>query len=434
VIGLAIGCAFMAWAGCEREPTTPVRVVLVTLDTLRYDAVAGAGAMPTSMPRLMARVEQGAWFKRFYAATSTTQPSHATMFTALHPWEHGVTGNGDRLDDRFVTVAEAFKKAGFETRAVVAAYPVAARFGFAQGFDAFGEEFTTSFLGLHRWEGHPVPKRAFSSLAETVTERALESLDTARAARQFFWFHYFDPHAPYGSTQGGTLTGPEVIQRVAAGEVADDLLDKVRRLDRADTLYLDRSLDRLLTRLEADGSRYETHVVLVADHGESIGEGGSLGHGDGLSDEQIHVPALFLSWRMAPGVREDVAGSIDVAPTLLALAGLEPWDGDGRDLTRPGPVVSGAVGMRRTYRDSPPTRRRLDGKEHVLPDLLFYAVDDRGHVRRGNGRHLADAADASDDGLRERFAAFEAKLAALASRGALDPEVERVLRSLGYVP
>jgi arylsulfatase A-like enzyme len=429
-LGLAI--LLVAGAGCERrEPA--VRVVVITLDTLREDAFTGGPETPSAMPRLLARAERGARFSRFYASTSTTDPSHATMFTALHPWEHGVTSNGDVLDERIVTVTEALCEAGFETRAVVASYPVAARFGFGQGFDEFHEDFTTGFDGLRRWEGHPAPARFFS-VAETVTMHALRSLDGATARKQFFWFHYFDPHAPYGSSRGLKHAKWDVLRRIAAGEAEASVLDDVHRLYRADVEYLDRSLDTLLARLEADSDRFETHIVIVSDHGESLGEGGSLAHGNRLTAVEIRVPALILSPRVTPGVRQDVAGSIDVAPTLLAMAGLEPWGLGGRDLSRPGSGSADAVGMRRTFRRPAPTELRLDGKEHVLPNLLFYAVDSSGRIRRGNAHGMLDASDDGDQDLLARFRAFETQLAGRETPGVLDPEVERGLRELGYVP
>ena len=220
-----LALALVIGIGCGRESQTVLRVVLISLDTLRLDAFTGAEGVPSAMPRLRARAERGARLSRFYAATSITQPTHATMFTALHPWEHGVTSNGEILDAELVTVAEAMREAGFETGAVVAAFPLAARFGFAQGFDEYREVFTTSFLGMRRWEGREVPDRAFFGVAESVTDHALELLDGARAAKQFFWFHYFDPHAPYGSSSGGTATRWDVFRRIDAGEAESDVLD-----------------------------------------------------------------------------------------------------------------------------------------------------------------------------------------------------------------
>ncbi len=95
---------------------------------------------PSTMPHLERWAEQATVFERFYAATAATQPSHASMFTGLQPWQHGVTGNRLHLGDHHVTVAERLHEVGFATAAVVASLPVTRRFGFGQGFDHFDDE------------------------------------------------------------------------------------------------------------------------------------------------------------------------------------------------------------------------------------------------------------------------------------------------------
>ena len=339
VAELLLATALAVSPGCTRheDDGPPVRVVLITLDTLRYDAFAGGegkGALAAAMPLLKARADKGTSFSRFYAATSVTQPTHASMFTALHPWQHNVTRNGIELDDSISTIAEALNDAGFETRAVVASFPCASRFGFGRGFDAYQEEFTSRFPGQHDWAGRDLPESGFFRLAEAVTEHALDAIDRASGSKQYFWFHYFDPHGPYGDSAGKYLVDKMIFNRIRQGEDAASVLAHARQLYRMDVTDLDRKLDRVLARLEADRETIETHVVLVSDHGESLGEGGSVGHGNRLSECEIHVPCVILSPTVAPGVRDDVATSVDIAPTLLGLAGLEPWKLSGRDLRR----------------------------------------------------------------------------------------------------
>ena len=136
---------------------------------------------------------------------------------------------------------------------------------------------------------------------------------------------------------------------------------------------------------------------------------------------------------MEPGVREDVAGSIDIAPTLLALAGLEPWKLGGRDLTRTDGTSDGASGMLRTFHRVRPTERRTDGKEHVLTHPLFFIVDAAGQVHRGNAQISRGQPEADNEEIRARFQSFEQKLPKRDEQKRLDPEVEEALRALGYV-
>lgn len=429
---LATGCARTPEAEGRATDGPPVRVVLITLDTLRYDSFAGGDgplALPAAMPRLAARAANGVSFSRFYVASSVTQPTHASLFTALHPWEHGVTRNGIVLGDDFPTIAEEMRNNGFETRAVVASFPCASRFGFGRGYDEYHEKFTTRFPGQKDWGGRNLPESGFFRLGDSVTEEAIAALDRATGRRQFFWFHYFDPHGPYGDSIGKYLVDKMIFKRIAAGRETDEVLQQARRYYQADVDALDQHLDRLLGRLESDEDEFETHIVLVADHGESLGEGGSVGHGYRLADCEIHVPCIILSPKITPGQRDDVAASVDVAPTLMSLAGLRPWEASGRDLTT-GDGRSEARGMRRTFMRGKPKERRIDGADHQLEQHRFYAVDSGGQVRRGNAERL-DGEDSPE--LRRLFESFQAQVESAIPQGELDPDVEEALRALGYV-
>ena len=89
------------------------------------------------MPRLRKWAERGRVFERYYSSTSTTQPTHATLLTGLHPWEHGVPRNGMVLTDERITLAERLRDAGFRTVAAVASFPLHRQFGFDQGFETY---------------------------------------------------------------------------------------------------------------------------------------------------------------------------------------------------------------------------------------------------------------------------------------------------------
>jgi arylsulfatase A-like enzyme len=421
----------IALLGCGSAPSERgVRIVLITLDTLRFDDFMGSGSAPSRMPRVRARAARGVVFEHFYAASSSTQPTHASMFTASHPWEHGVTRNGQILAADRLTVAEMLRDAGIETRAVVASFPVSSRFGFDQGFDSYVEEFGAEFPGRPRWEGEwEVPEGLFFSTAEAVTAAAMAALDGSRATRQFFWFHYFDPHSPYGFSVGGDLNRRKIVQQIQEqGADSEQTLRRARALYAADLGYLDGFLDGLLARLERDEPEYETHVLVVSDHGESFGEAGALGHGWRLSEEELRVPAFLLSPRLGAGLRDDVAGSVDVARTLLSLADLPaPAGTGGRDLTATPSQPTRAYGMRRTFRRSPTFELLVDGERREVEPLLFYAVEGDRRIRTGNGRAAADGP------LAALFATFEARLDPSPAGDGLDPTSREALEALGYL-
>jgi arylsulfatase A-like enzyme len=434
----------------------PVRVVVISLDTLRYDGLAPGANSTSPMPRLLRRArEEGLFFERFYAATSVTQPSHASMFTALHPWEHGVVSNGQILRADFTTVAERLQEEGFATGGIVASFPLAGRFGFAQGFDDFTEDFVEQPVKWRRWEGHEVPEATFYSLADTITDHALELFDRLgerREGGQFVWVHYFDPHDPYGDTAGGETHTPfSAFRAIEAGESALPLFPAYRERYDADLAVLDEQLERLFRRFEEESDRYRTHVVVTSDHGESFGEDGAIAHGLRITDEQIHVPLVIFSPDLEPAVRGDVAGSIDVATTLLSLAGVahdaEPWN-RGRDLTLPAPAAGevdpatvdlrgGAFGMRRTFRSPNKVETRVGGERVLLPRFHFYAVDRAGRVYRGNHEGLTDGDEPGNERLLGQllsaFAAFERQTVKTSAPTADDPETREALEALGYL-
>jgi arylsulfatase A-like enzyme len=228
-------CAALAWvlaagSSCDGpvpRPSPELRIVLITFDTLRAD-----GLDARRMPRTWAFSERGARFERFYAASSATQPTHATLFTGHHPWEHGVARNGIALDAGYETVAERLRSSGFATAAVVASFALDRRFALDQGFDSYEQEFE-HMLVRGEWQGQPVEGRRFYGLAEPVVARALERLDAMPGARQFLWLHLFDPHEPYGDAAGGPLAVPSRIRQLAS----------LRELERGHLRYARRLYD-----------------------------------------------------------------------------------------------------------------------------------------------------------------------------------------------
>lgn len=388
------------------------------------------------MPQLARRARGGLDFTHFFAATSSTQPTHATLFTGLPPWRHGVTRNGQALAPGAVTLAEMLRDAGWHTMGVVGAFPCSARFGFSQGFAVFDEAFDRGRPDNAMWADRD-PEARFYRLGDAVTAEAVRRLDGAPAGPQFLWAHYFDPHSPYGDTTSEERLRPQDLLAIArrGGPLAASLA-RARSLYDRDVEALDHALETLLLRLDRDADRFETHVLLTADHGESFGEDGSVGHGKRLTEGQVHVPLVLLGRRIAPAVREDVAGSIDVGATLLALAGLPGRFLAGRDLLAPGHQSGGAFGMRRTFA-RPHVDQRLHGSE-LLDFDLFFAVDDSGRPFTGNSRGLRDMPDGLavspevERRLLQTFGVLERELhSGVPTR--TDPAAEEGLRALGYV-
>lgn len=386
------------------------------------------------MPRTRAFASRGVQFRHFWAASSSTQPTHATLFTGLHPWQHGVPRNGTVLADRHHTLAERLREAGYATAAVVASFPLDPRFGYAQGFDVFVHDFDRVLT--RTWEGEwSVEAGRFYRLDGAVTEQAIQLVDRAPRADQFFWFHYFDPHEPYGDLLPRPFGLAHVTRARKRGEKAyERSLATVRAHYDADVRRLDASLGALFDRLEEDADRFETHVVITSDHGESFGEHGAIGHGWRVTREQVHVPLVIVSPRLQPEVREDVAGTADLMSTILSLAGLPAPDVPGRDLTQgPGEAAGAAVGMTgvATHSLDPDSDVRRERFFWVGDATLYSGTSDRLIEEDALDRPAAEGE--STRRVKQLFGVFESELSGGKVVEKTDEETQEALRALGYL-
>jgi len=282
------------------EPGPP-DVLLVTIDTLRADAVGAYGgeAATPVMDRLAA---EGILYERAYTSAPLTIPAHATVHTGQRPPRHGVRDNGDFvLSDGAVTLAEALKAAGYRTAASVGAAVTSRKWGFSQGFDAYFDEMGEQEIGNEWWverSGEAVVADALGWL------EAPPPVGEAADAPRFLWVHLFEPHHPYEPPEP---YASDYQDAPYLGEVA----------------WTDAILGRLLEGIELD----ETLVVVVADHGEGLGERGEDRHGILLHNATTRVPMII---RPHDGARERrvarPVGLVDIAPTVLAAVGAPPLE------------------------------------------------------------------------------------------------------------
>jgi arylsulfatase A-like enzyme len=199
---------------------------------------------------------------------------------------------------------------------------------------------------------------------------------------------------------------------------------------------MDAFLHELLERLLEDSDSYETHIFVVADHGENFGEGGSIGHNKSLTKEQLHVPFLIHSPRVTAGASELATGSIDVAATILALAGISDGARAGRNLLAEKLDRGSVFGMRRSSL-GPFEEVHTDGSIHVIDENEFFSVEND-RIYTGNASRVS-----ADDGspvdehraakLKRLFGVFERTLKSGSFDELDDPETREALEALGYV-
>jgi arylsulfatase A-like enzyme len=300
--------------GPGRDPSA-WNILLLTLDTTRADRLGAYGFAGADTPNIDRVAREGVLFEQAESAAPLTLPAHTSLFTGRFPFQHGVRDNGAVLDPGELTLAQVLQTRGFRTAAFPASYVLDARWGLTRGFELYDGTFG------HRG-GDGAQGDGMRRSADQIVDRALAWLHTTSDARFFGWLHFYDAHTPYDPPQGQayTATGYQ-------GEIA----------------FIDSQIGRVLAFLDARHLRDRTLVVLVGDHGESLGEHGERTHGLFVYEAVTRVPLIISapSSRMRGRRVADVVRSVDVMPTVLDLLGIRvPSSVAGVTL---GPRMTGAT-------------------------------------------------------------------------------------------
>ena len=296
-------------AACRREASAPSEtakasaaaaprptrdVVLVTIDTLRADAVGFDGNPRGTTPNLDRFATEGRVFTQAHAHNVVTLPSHTNILTGMLPYQHGVRENaGFRLSPKVPTAASRLKAKGYATGAFVGAYVLDSRYGLNHDFDVYDE--------LYRHLDEQFEFDIQQARAEDVVHAAVEWYRARSGKPRFLWVHLYDPHAPYEPPQAWKDRYPDDFY---LGEVA----------------YADASLAPLLSAIRE--TQPAPLLVVTGDHGEARGDHGELTHGLFCYEATLHVPLFLWSPGLVPPGRDGVyARHIDVLPSILDAIG-----------------------------------------------------------------------------------------------------------------
>jgi choline-sulfatase len=292
--------ALYASAGTPRKAKAPVNVVLITIDTVRADHLGCYGFKNIQTPTIDGLARDGVVFERAISQVPLTWPSHAVILTGTYPFQNGVQDfTGQPLSPQFRSVAQAFKQHGYATGAVVSAFVLDRSWGLARGIDFYDDTFSSDAF-LNKDIGL-VDRRADESVSHAIswlkkTQRPF-----------FFWLHLYDPHSPYNPPEPFHT---EYARHPYDGEIA----------------YTDHELGRLIAWLRAAGIYDRTAIVLLSDHGESLGEHGEDEHGFFVYNATVHIPLIVkppAGSGFQPAHVSRPVETTSVAPTLLRLAGLK---------------------------------------------------------------------------------------------------------------
>lgn len=328
---LALGCTADA-PEPELGASSP-NLILISIDTLRADHLGCYGYERPTTPTLDRLCQDAVVYEQAIAPAPSTLHSHASMLTSLIPHHHGAGWGGKtKLADEALTLTEVLRDAGMATVAFTGGGQLDRIFGLDQGFDVYEQPGARRFYG--------------------VVERAAQWLET-RPERPFFLFlHTYETHHPY-EPQPRYL---ELLETDYTGDLPDVIsVDFLKALNRkevslkpgdlehivsaydAEIRSMDDGLEYLLETLRANALYDNTMIVFTSDHGEEFGEHGRVGwHSHSLYDELLKIPLIvkFPGQAHAGVTVPSQVGTIDIAPTALAVLGLPaPEVFEGRDLS-----------------------------------------------------------------------------------------------------
>ena len=406
----------VARIGSQRPAAHDLNVVVVTLDTTRADRLGCYGFTRIETPNLDALARQGVVFENATSTAPLTFPSHSSIFTGLIPPHHGARDNGGFfLDDARTTLAERLKAAGYATGAFIGAWVLESRWGLAQGFDEYSDRFELSKYKI-------ISLGTVQKTGDEVMDGALKWLDSVRDRRFFAWVHLYDPHAPYEAPEpyASRYRGQPYL-----GELA----------------YTDHVVGRLTGWLETKGLLEKTVIVVVGDHGESLGDHGEAAHAYFIYGATTHVPLIVRTPWGLTGRSPAQVSTVDILPTVLDVVGLAPQEGiDGRSLARA--LFDPAAPLDHASYSETYFPRYHFGWQHLrsLRDDRYTYVDaprpelyDRSQDP-GETRNVFKAYSQRAEALRVRLEEMSRTTGTQApERKQLDPETLQRLAALGYV-
>lgn len=458
-------------------------VVVVVLDTVRAGNVASYGYERETSPELDAIAAEGALFVDATSPSTWSLPSHASLFTGRYPSSHGAHAEHHYLDGRFPTLAEILQRSGYETFCFTANAWISDGLGLTRGFAVHEQGSGGGGMGfsfIHRLLdrlGLQEADKGGGAIAGLFEDWARER-DSERPA--FVFLNFIEAHFPYHmlphehlrtftdlgygrlraismSLMGQQFGGP--------GLALDEALGPTRDMYDGGVAYSSRLVGRVVDALRERGTLDQTVVVVLADHGEILGEReGYFGHGPTLYQEAIEVPLVVrYPPRIAAGTRvETPVSTLGVLASVLDLAGLPPSPtaqvgslvplAEGRAGASPGPILSelheSASMSGEIHREDPQfhsDRRYRMLREGPLKlvtsstgqELLYDLESDPEESRDLANERPRDLAlmKRRMDGVRAELGlpALDAELAVGDDAPELDEATRERLRALGYV-
>jgi len=415
---LAVGAFFFYTRKFPQKPQNVRNVLLITIDTLRADHLGIYGYGPAQTPNIDRLGSEGTLFENAITTIPLTLPAHSSIMTGNYPFVHGVRDNGGfYLDNKSQTLAETMKSAGFHTGGFISAFVLDRRWGIAQGFDEYFDNFELSKFKM-------VSMDSVQRKGEETLQHAFQWLDKNKDSRFFAWIHFYDPHTPYDP--------PEPFRSAALRKGMIGLYD-------GEIAYSDNLIGRIREYLEKNNLINTTLIVLMADHGESLGEHEESAHGFFIYDATVHVPLIIKMPGAKPVKVKDQVRSIDIFSTICEASGVKSPKVEGVSLM---PLVRQEQWDKKlvAYSESYYPRfhygwselkalRTNDYKYIEAPDREFYRVsEDFGEIRNLYNQEKNRAKP-----FQTELTTLLANFTSIPGPQAMDDDSLEKLQALGYI-
>jgi arylsulfatase A-like enzyme len=342
--------------GLPEPQSDAPNVIVIVVDTLRADHLTSYGYERDTTPFMDSLASEGVRFDNAISPSSWTQPSHASILTGRHTYEH--QAETEPLDDSYPTIGEVMQKNGYRTAAFSAnTLFFTRRQGFGRGFLHFEDDyysvpdaflnsslygFLFDFYGLRKalnYEGVPARR-----IASDINRSVLKWVDQDTDRPFFVFMNYFDVHDPYTPPEpyrnkyasvpnpGGLING--FMERFHPDLTPEQLQSEIDAYDGAIS-YVDDEIRNLFNALEQRGLLENTIVIITSDHGESLGEHGLLQHSASLYLQEIHVPLIIWGPGLVPAgtVIDSPVSLVGLPVTIMELLHANDGTFPGRSLT-----------------------------------------------------------------------------------------------------
>jgi arylsulfatase A-like enzyme len=464
---------------------SPKYILLITVDTLRADAVSCYNRGSNFTPNIDAFARQAVLFENAVSNSPWTLPAIASMMTGMPPAVHQATRHHARITGKLPTLAGEMKKAGYYTAAIGINPTLSKQTCISNGFiyyDFYPKFSTGRSVGakIRKHLSRYIPDEKvtnvtaaglvidFGSFISTdrLTDLTIRWLSKNKDKSVFLWVHYFDPHVPYAPPVKWIQGREEkLIPHIGCNfDRPDDLLtgvfvptqkerDWIKELYNGEVRYVDHNLGRLFAALNQMGIYDRSLILLTSDHGEEFWEHGAYYHGHSLYNEVVSIPLIMkLPGKSAPNRVDAVVSSQNLMPTILDYCRIKGHRQKiynqsllplltGETRTRafePQPVVSSAV----RYGEEK-AALYFDGLKYIRSEMsrqeeLYYPRDDPQEKKPINDRFPGKIKEAFE--LLKQHFQFSKQMIKLFKidevkkdkRKPLDPDQEDQLKSLGY--